>query len=115
MRISDWSSDVCSSDLTPVWSNPALAHPSGPRMHEGTSMTSLSTGNGWARRIALSRCLVLLTVPLACLLSGCSESTQADTYTMSTNKTLPTHRHPAISATQHYRAAASDYHINIDL
>src|SRR3546814_4479347 len=44
---------------TQVWSNPALAHPSGPRMHEGTSMTSMSKGNGWARRIALSRCLVL--------------------------------------------------------
>src|SRR3546814_5307582 len=31
---------------TQVWSNPALAHPSGPRRHEGTSKTSMSKGNG---------------------------------------------------------------------
>src|SRR3546814_19833867 len=77
-------------------------------MHEGTSMTSMSKGNGWARRIALSRCLVLLTVPLAGLLSGCSESDQADTSNMSTNTTLPIQLPPAIVASHTYRCTGGD-------
>src|SRR3546814_19884800 len=77
-------------------------------MHEGTSMTSMSKGNGWARRIALSRCLVLLTVPLAGLLSGCSESDQADKSNMSTNTTLPIPMPPAIVASHTYRCTGGD-------
>src|SRR3546814_18028953 len=77
-------------------------------MHEGTSMTSMSKGNGWARRIALSRCLVLLTVPLAGLLSGCSESDQADTSNLSTNTTLPIQMPPAIVASHTYRCTGGD-------
>src|SRR3546814_15524432 len=77
-------------------------------MHEGTSMTSMSKGNGWARRIALSRCLVLLTVPLAGLLSGCSESDQADTSNMSTNTTLPIQMPPALVASHTYRCTGGD-------
>src|SRR3546814_8286274 len=79
-------------------------------MHEGTSMTSMSKGNGWARRIALSRCLVLLTVPLAGLLSGCSESDQADTSNMSTNTTLPIQMPPAIVASHTYSCTGVAVH-----
>ncbi|AMG76525.1 hypothetical protein [Sphingopyxis granuli] len=71
-------------------------------------MTSMSKGDGWARRIALSRCLVLLTVPLAGLLAGCSESDQADTSNMSANTTLPIQMPPAIVASHTYRCTGGN-------
>src|SRR3546814_2158567 len=64
--------------------------------------------NCWARQIPLVRCRVLLTVPLAGLLSGCSESDQADTSNMSTNTTLPIQMPPAIVASHTYRCTGGD-------
>lgn len=71
-------------------------------------MTLVSKGDGWTRRIALSRCLVLLTVPLAGLLAGCSESDQADTSNTSTNTTLPIQMPHAIVASHTYRCTGGD-------
>lgn len=71
-------------------------------------MTLMSKGDGWPRRIALSRCLVLLAVPLAGQLAGCSASDQADTSNTSTKTTAPIQMPPAIVASHTYRCTGGE-------
>lgn len=68
-------------------------------------MIVMSHGNPLSRYIGLPRYVLLLAVPFAGLLAGCSEKDQADTPDGAANASLPVEMPPAIVASHTYRCS----------
>lgn len=71
-------------------------------------MTYPSMGGDFPRRVALSRSLVLLALPLAGLLAGCSDTDTADTSSTNQTEAPPVAMPPPIVASHTYRCVGGD-------
>src|SRR3546814_9395172 len=107
MRISDWSSDVCSSDLTFIPPNPAVKiSPSAPSNHRGLTVIS---ANAFTDNPLISSNQYSWVSGMIVAYSDCSPTTMSPAVCIQVSLN-PTHSKPTQSITQRHVPLRSDEH-----